>query len=269
LRILQGDGVALDTVGDMLASLLANGFCANCVHFGSGGGLLQKLNRDSLAFAFKCCAMYVGDRCYPVGKDPIAGGKKSYGGNPPVLRNKDGVLQNRGEYDANGVMTKGLPMSAEEFVKGVPGDELVKVFENGEILVEQTFKEIQGRAKITKLDAAMRKAVDNLTLKADFFQKMSSDEAITVRLSEAACGSKWGQPHGSHLEQVKGLFPQYNATFDKLGITAAMSASDIVNHIKSNHVCDKKAKSTVFRALDDDDPNAAVAAMGGKAVITL
>ena len=41
-RILQGDGVALDTVGDMLASLLANGFCANTVHFGSGGGLLRR-----------------------------------------------------------------------------------------------------------------------------------------------------------------------------------------------------------------------------------
>merc|ERR1719199_836415 len=46
MRVLQGDGVALDTVGDMLASIAANGFCANCVHFGSGGGLLQKLNRD-------------------------------------------------------------------------------------------------------------------------------------------------------------------------------------------------------------------------------
>ena len=41
MRILQGDGVALDTVGDMLASLLANGFCANCVHFGSGGETTQ------------------------------------------------------------------------------------------------------------------------------------------------------------------------------------------------------------------------------------
>jgi len=41
LRVLQGDAVALDTIGDMNASLLANGFCTNCVHFGSGGGLLQ------------------------------------------------------------------------------------------------------------------------------------------------------------------------------------------------------------------------------------
>merc|ERR550539_242217 len=120
MRVLQGDGVALDTVGDMLASLLANGFCANCVHFGSGGGLLQKLNRDSLACAFKCCAMYVGGKVFPVGKDPIAGGKKSYGGNPPVIRGPDGVLQNRGKYDSNGEMIEGLPMSYEEFSKGVP-----------------------------------------------------------------------------------------------------------------------------------------------------
>merc|ERR1711862_1092952 len=129
MRVLQGDGVALDTVGDMFGSLLANGFAANTVHFGSGGGLLQKLNRDSLAVAFKCCAMYVGGNNFMVGKDPIAGGKKSYGGNPPVIRGADGVLRNRGEYDSKtGEMIRGLPMSHEEFVKGVPGDEMVKVF---------------------------------------------------------------------------------------------------------------------------------------------
>merc|ERR1712050_544403 len=111
MRVLQGDGVALDTVGDMLASLLANGFCANTVHFGSGGGLLQKLNRDSLAVAFKCCAMYVRGNAYPVGKDPIAGGKRSYGGNPPGIRGPNGALQNRGEYESNGEMIEALPMS--------------------------------------------------------------------------------------------------------------------------------------------------------------
>merc|ERR1712031_75991 len=115
----------------MLASLLSNGFCANVVHFGSGGGLLQKLNRDSLAFAFKCCAMYVGGKTYPVGKDPIAGGKKSYGGNPPVIRGDDGVLRNRGDYTATGEMLHGKPMTYDEFVNGCPGDVLVNVFENG------------------------------------------------------------------------------------------------------------------------------------------
>jgi len=271
MRILQGDGVALDTVGDMLSSLLANGFCANCVHFGSGGGLLQKLNRDSLAVAFKCCAMYVGGKTYPVGKDPIAGGKKSYGGNPPVIRGDDGVLRNRGEYDASGNMTKGLPMTYEEFTNGVPGDQLVKVFENGEIIVEQKFKDISARARITKstLTQAMREAVDNLSLKVDFLQKMSSPEAIAIRLAEAACGSKWKQAHKTHLEEVKTLVPALADVFDKLGITADMTSVQLLDHIKANHVCDKKTNKRIFRCLDDDEPEAAISAMGSKFVITL
>jgi nicotinamide phosphoribosyltransferase len=271
MRVLQGDGVALDTVGDMLASLLANGFCSNTVNFGSGGGLLQKLNRDSLAVAFKCCAMYVGGKTYPVGKDPIAGGKKSYGGNPPVIRDAGGVLRNRGEYDANGNMIRGLPMTYEEFMKGVPGDELVKIFENGDLLVEQTFKDVQTRARITEpsLLSAMRKAVDNLALKVDFFQQMTTEEAIAIRLAEAACGSKWKHAHASHLPAIKESFPQHAATFEKLGITDSMSSTEVLEHIKANYVCEKKAQKKVFRKLGDDEPQAAIAAMAGKHVITM
>merc|ERR1712136_104097 len=231
MRILQGDGVALDTVGDMLASLLANGFCSNTVNFGSGGGLLQKLNRDSLAVAFKCCAMYVGGKTYPVGKDPIAGGKKSYGGNPPVIRDARGVLRNRGEYDANGNMIRGLPMTYEEFMKGVPGDDLA--------------------------------------LKVDFFQQMTTEEAIAIRLAEAACGSKWKHAHASHLPAIKESFPQHAATFEKLGITDSMSSTEVLEHIKANYVCEKKAQKKVFRKLGDDEPQAAIAAMAGKHVITM
>lgn len=270
LRVLQGDGVALDTVGDMLASLLANGFCANTVHYGSGGGLLQKLNRDSLAVAFKCCAMYVGGKVFPVGKDPIAGGKKSYGGDPPVMR-QDGVLRNRGEYDRDGNMLHAKPKTFEEFTKGVPGDQLVKVFENGVILKEQQWKEIQGRAKITEasLTTAMKKAVDNLTLKLDFLQTMTSDEAIACRLAEASCGSKWKQAHVTHLAEIKATFPKYSAALDRLGVTEQMDSVAMLKHIKDNHVCDKKAKSKIFRALSDDEPSEAMSAKSGKAVITL
>merc|ERR1711953_1331684 len=109
-------------------------------------------------------------------------------------------------------------MSCDEFKNGVPGDVLVKVFENGAMIIEQSFSEVCGRARITAttLDAAVRLAVDNLALKCDFFQKMSSDEAIAIRLAEAACGSKWKHNHPIHLEQIKQAFPQYNATFDKI-----------------------------------------------------
>jgi nicotinamide phosphoribosyltransferase len=270
MRVLQGDGVALDTVGDMLASLLANGFCANTVHFGSGGGLLQKLNRDSVACAFKCCTMYVGGKAYPVGKDPIAGGKKSYGGNPAVIRGEDGVLRNRGEYNAEGEC-KPLPMTYDEFLKGASGDELVKVYDSGKMIVEAKFGDIQGKAKIRKADvvAAMRLAVDNLTLKVDFLQKMTTDEAIAVRLAEASCSSKWKQAHPSCLAELKKTFPKYSSTFEKIGVTPGMSSVDVVKHIKDNHVCDKKAKTKVFRALEDDEPDAALSAMAKKTVITL
>eukprot|EP00928_Gymnodinium_smaydae_P095086 TRINITY_DN8113_c0_g1_i4.p1 TRINITY_DN8113_c0_g1~~TRINITY_DN8113_c0_g1_i4.p1 ORF type:complete len:893 (-),score=170.36 TRINITY_DN8113_c0_g1_i4:69-2747(-) len=271
MRILQGDGVALDTVGDMLASLLANGFCANTVHFGSGGGLLQKLNRDSLAVAFKCCAMYVGGKTYPVGKDPIAGGKKSYGGNPPVVRDSDGVLRNRGEYTPEGEMQVGLPMTYDEFADGVSQDELVKVFENGEIIVEQCFREIQSKAKITQqtLEVTMRKAVDNLALKVNFFMKMTLPEAMAVRVAEASCGSKWNQAHKTHLEELKNIFPQYRDALGRLGITDQMDSVQVLDHIKSKYVCDKKIVKKIFRCLEDDETEAAITAMGSKWVLTL
>jgi len=269
LRVLQGDGVSLESLPDMCASLLANGFCANAVHFGSGGGLLQKLNRDSLSVAFKCCAMYVGGKVFPVGKDPIAGGKKSYGGNPPVIRGADGVLRNRGEYDASGNMIKALPMTYDEFMKGCPGDELKKVFENGVITEEQNFFEIRERAKILKTDAAVKLAVDNLALKIDYLQKMSSDESIAIRLAEASCGSKWAHKHATNLADYQAKFPNLAPAFAKLGITKDMDSVTLLQYIKDTHVCDRKAKKTILRALADDDPAAALKAMEGKVVVTL
>jgi nicotinamide phosphoribosyltransferase len=260
MRVLQGDGVALDTVGDMLASLLSNGFCANTVHFGSGGGLLQKLNRDSLAFAFKCCAMYVGDKMYPVGKDPIAGGKKSYGGNPAVVR-VDGVLINRP-----------VPMTTEEFRTGVEGDQLVKVFESGNILVEMNFSDIQKRAKITaaSLDAATLLALDNMAFKFDFFQTMSTDEAIAVRLAEASCGSKWSHTHTTHLAELRTTFPKYDAVFTKLGFTNEMTSTDVLAHIKANYVCEKAASKAILKAVGDNKaPDEIKALMGSKHCVTL
>jgi len=115
----------------------------------------------------------------------------------------------------------------------------------------------------------MHQAVDNLALKMDFFQKMSSDEAIAIRIAEASCGSKWKHSHATHLPELKEKLPRYAATFDKLGITDAMTSIEVMDHIKANHVCDKKACKKVFRALTDGEPAAAAAAMVGKCVVTL
>merc|ERR1719409_608635 len=274
MRILQGDGVALDTVGDMCASLLANGFCSSVVHFGSGGGLLQKVNRDSLSCAFKCCAMYVGDKAYVIGKDPIAGGKKSYAGNPCVLRDADGVLRNRGEW-VDGVMKTSTPMTVAEFKApgGVPGDVLETVFENGSMVKEQQWMEVRGRANITKphLEATINRAVDTLAAKVDFFQKMSAPKAVAVRLAEAACGSKWtaSSAAGSKLGEMKSKFPEYAAAFDELGLTEAMDSNAVMEHLTEKCVCNKKAAKAVLALVTEGDVEAAAAKMGDKAAITL
>merc|ERR1712070_781150 len=92
----------------------------------------------------------------------------------------------------------------------------------------------------------------------------TTDEAIACRLAEASCGSKWSQPHATVLAEIKQSFPKYSAVFDKLGITESMTAIDVVNHIKSAHMCDKKAKSKILRALDDDEPDVAIRAMANQ-----
>jgi len=273
-RVLQGDGVALDTVGDMLASLLANGFCANTVHFGSGGGLLQKVNRDSLSCAFKCCAMYVGDKAFVIGKDPIAGGKKSYAGNPCVLRDADGVLRNRGQYDDKGAMLRSEPMTVSEFRTGhVAGDVLETVFVDGAMVKEQQWMEIRGRALITKphLEAAINRAVDNMAEKVDFMQTMSAPTALAVRLAEAACGSKWtaNTAAGAKIPAMKARFPEYAAAFDELGLTDQMDSHAIMAHLKDTCVCDKKAAKAVLALVADGDMEAATKKMGSKKCITL
>jgi len=269
LRILQGDGVAPDTVDDMLASLLANGFCANTVHFGSGGGLLQKINRDSLSCAFKCCAMYVGDKMFPIGKDPIAGGKKSYPGNPCVVRDAEGVLRNRGEYDATGKMLKAQPMTLDEFMNGAKGDELKTVFLNGKVVEEQTWMAIRGRAKVNDINGAITNALDNLSAKVSFLQRATEPAPMCVRLAEAACGSKWMYSHPTTLKTMKAKFPMYAKTFDSLGLTESMDTVQLVETLKSKYVCSKKECKGALAAIADGDADAAVKKMGGKLVLTL
>ena len=47
VRVLQGDGISYETVGEILAHMAEKGWAVDNVLFGSGGALLQKLNRDT------------------------------------------------------------------------------------------------------------------------------------------------------------------------------------------------------------------------------
>ncbi|KAJ3383317.1 hypothetical protein HDU84_003724 [Entophlyctis sp. JEL0112] len=51
--VIQGDGISIETIGKILVAVKENGFAASNVAFGMGGGLLQKVNRDTMSFATK------------------------------------------------------------------------------------------------------------------------------------------------------------------------------------------------------------------------
>lgn len=54
IRIIQGDGISYESLGEILENMKKNKWSADNVAFGSGGALLQRLDRDTQKCAFKC-----------------------------------------------------------------------------------------------------------------------------------------------------------------------------------------------------------------------
>lgn len=124
IRVIQGDGVNYESIGEILENLAVNGWSADNITFGMGGALLQKVHRDTQKFAFKCSCATVDGQDRLVFKDPITDhGKKSKKGRLKLIL-KDN------EYH-----TVNLDEEGEDL--------LVTVFENGEILKDYTFDEVK------------------------------------------------------------------------------------------------------------------------------
>jgi len=51
--VIQGDGVNYSSIKEITSEFLKAGYAASNVAFGMGGGLLQKVNRDTMSFATK------------------------------------------------------------------------------------------------------------------------------------------------------------------------------------------------------------------------
>ncbi len=131
VRVIQGDGIDHAMLESILAAMKDAGWSADNITFGSGGGLLQKVNRDTQKFAIKCSAALVDGAWRDVIKDPITDpGKKSKKGRLALVLNK-------GEY-------KTVNFGTEH-----ESNLLVPVFRNGEILKEYTFEEVRARAEVT------------------------------------------------------------------------------------------------------------------------
>jgi nicotinamide phosphoribosyltransferase len=76
--VIQGDGIDKITFMLLMQKVVALGYAPECVVMGSGGGLLQKVNRDTLKFAQKAAAIKINGVWVDMFKDPITDpGKKS------------------------------------------------------------------------------------------------------------------------------------------------------------------------------------------------
>lgn len=131
VRVIQGDGVNMESIGEILEGLKSDGFSAENVAFGMGAELLQKVNRDTQRMAMKASAARINGTWHDVLKTP-----KTY----PSKGSKPGVLSL-----VNG---SGGLRTVRRAALGQGRDLLEPVFLNGKILREQTLDDIRERAKL-------------------------------------------------------------------------------------------------------------------------
>lgn len=136
IRVLQGDGVNGQTIRVILEKLDELQISAENIVFGMGGALLQHCDRDWLKFAMKGSALEVNGEWRDLYKDPITDSvKRSKKGRVTTFKDADGVyFSDRMELaQVNHNIT----------------DQMVVVYENGELLVDENFSTIRARVQST------------------------------------------------------------------------------------------------------------------------
>jgi nicotinamide phosphoribosyltransferase len=129
VRVLWGDGIDIDGIKKILYAVTKAGFATeNIACFGMGGGLLQKVNRDTQRCAFKCSAQYRDGQWYDIQKNPKDVSKASKKGKLKLIK-VDGEFETVGEND--------------------PGEDYLKVvFYDGVLLNEVDFATIRKNAAL-------------------------------------------------------------------------------------------------------------------------
>jgi len=141
VRVIQGDGINVQTIRSIYGALKVNGISAENLVLGMGGALLQKVDRDTQKFAFKCSYAEVNGKPVDVQKHPV-------------------------EVDSHGKLTQSFKTSKAGQLKLIKtgqsyhtvrketmpehGDQLITVFENGELFNQVSFEEVRDRAAVNK-----------------------------------------------------------------------------------------------------------------------
>ena len=127
VRMIQGDGIDIATAERLLGKLEELGWSADNLAMGSGGGLLQKFDRDVSKYAFKCSFAITDMGPIDVYKDPITDpGKKSKRGRMKLVSMNNGELVTVPESDLR-------------------ADHMITLFLNGELMRDESLETIRAR----------------------------------------------------------------------------------------------------------------------------
>ncbi|BAV08673.1 nicotinamide phosphoribosyltransferase [Filimonas lacunae] len=135
VRVIQGDGINIDSIRTIYSALKLNGISAENLVLGMGGALLQKLDRDTQKYAIKCAYAEVNGQKTNVQKNPLE------------INGKGQLVQSFKTSKSGRLQLVKAGNSYQTVAEDVAGDngELITVFENGELVNEQSFAEIQAR----------------------------------------------------------------------------------------------------------------------------
>ena len=105
----------------------SNGWAAQNIIFGMGGGLHSSVNRDTQRHAFKCSAQLRDGKWYDIFKNPLDSSKKSKTGRLKLVKENNRF--------------KTYPIASDK------KDYLECVFKNGELIREEKFINIKNRTQ--------------------------------------------------------------------------------------------------------------------------
>jgi len=126
IGLLWGDGLNYHKIRDILFAMKSDGWAAENIIFGMGGGLHTAVNRDTQRNAFKCSAQLRNGTWYDIFKNPLDSSKKSKTGRFKLIKNDNSF--------------KTIPVNMD-------GEDLLNtVFCDGELLIDDTFGNIKKRA---------------------------------------------------------------------------------------------------------------------------
>jgi nicotinamide phosphoribosyltransferase len=139
VRIIQGDGINVNSIDGICKAVIDAGFSMDNVNFGMGGGLLQDLNRDTFKFAMKSSATKVNGIWIDAFKTPIGDpSKNSIRGRISLYRIRDG----------HGCSSKFVTLRIDSEESKNAKEVLQIVYKNGELFNKSTFDRVRERAKL-------------------------------------------------------------------------------------------------------------------------